>query len=143
MPAAPAAAIVRLSRIRCSSVACRAIRTATVAAISESSMKKCQTLNGAGMSWRVASAGRSVSIEVAELIIQPCPEPGILLFGAGGRGGRRGPVAPRPADRGERDEECTRRAHQVGKRPGEPVESFVDRGRERLLTAVLRDVIRV
>src|SRR5688572_125272 len=115
-------------RIRCSGVDRRDMTTAAVAAASEASTKKCQ-------GWKPRSASRSASaasgssrtfsIEVAELIVEPRPQVGVVAGVVAG--GCAGCVLPaRPAEGRHRDACGAGRTDQVRKQPGEAVESFVD-----------------
>src|SRR6266542_6480326 len=121
-------------------------------------MKKCQGLNpapsacsscavaSAFLLFSVASAFRRKSVEVAELIVQPFTQRGIVdrirLTITSGRP-LRGFFAARPPERDDRDERRSGGAREVWKEPSQAVESLVDRRRERFLAAVLRDVVRV
>src|SRR6478752_5970683 len=104
--ARPAAPIVRLMRTRFSGALGRAITTATVAAISDSRTKKCET-------WKPGS-----SVEISELIVE------LLLqrrvFGGRercgrGHGGRLG--LARPAPRHQTDRAGAEDPHEIRKRP--------------------------
>ncbi len=124
-PAAPAAPMVRLISRRFSAEFCLARTTATLAATSDSSTKKCHGLNAPGASFLISVFGVTASsIEVAELIVQPC-----LERGASGGRCRRGPisvarsVAARPAKRHGSDNQRGGRSEHVRERPRQAVEA--------------------
>src|SRR5258708_21150919 len=123
--------MVRLMRTRYSGALGRARTTATVAARSDSSTKKCDA-------WKP-------SVEVSELIVQPLAQRGVVAGGA--RDGRHGPpgrgVATGPADGDETENRGARQPDAVRQQPREHVQPLVDRRRQRLLAAVLRHVVVV
>src|SRR5262245_47905480 len=120
MAARPAAPIVKLMRIRFSGAFGRAIITATVAATSESRMKKCEIRKPSSTGF---VAGRAL-VEVAELIVQTLAQGGVLRRGGvGGRHGRHLCGPPRPLPRDEPDRARAGAAHHVGQQPGEAVEA--------------------
>src|SRR5688572_19780013 len=128
-------------RIRCSGVDRRDMTTAAVAAASEASTKKCQGWKPRAASrWASAASGssRTFSIEVAELIVEPRPQVGIVAGIVAG--GCAGCVLPaRPAEGRDRDAGGARGSDQVRKKPREAVEPLVDRRGENGLVSVLFD----
>src|SRR5215211_3731961 len=114
-------------RIRFSGALGRARTTATVAAMSDSSTKKWEA-------WKPSS------VEISELIVQPLAQRGVVAGRRGHGGGlRRGSVATAPADGDETDQRRARYANEVRHRPGELVESSIERLRQNVLAAVIGD----
>src|SRR5262245_13341564 len=125
-----------LMRIRCSGALGRAMTTATVAATSDRSTKKCATRKPS--SAFSALFGRTL-VEVAECIVQSLSQRRFLDRRRVRRGGGRhvgGPVRPLPASEG--DAAGADRAYDIRQQPRESVEALVGR-LEQDGVAVLRD----
>ena len=92
----------------------------------------------------VDACRRTVSVKVAELIVQARFDRRIGEFGGTRLGGflidGRG-AAARPADRDQSNADEAARAEDIWHGPRQAVESRVNRSSQRLLAAVLRDVI--
>src|SRR5258706_10880147 len=120
--------MVRLMRIRFSGALGRAMTTATVAASSDSRMKKWET-------WKPWSS--AALVEISELIVQPRAQRFLHRGHGGGRD--RGVRPPRPSHRDQPDQGRAGHADDVGQRPRETVEALVQRRRQHVLTAVIGD----
>src|SRR5258705_7113212 len=115
-------------RIRFSGALGRAMKTATVAASSDSRMKKWET-------WKPWSS--AALVEISELIVQPRAQR-VLHRGLGGGRGR-GVLPPRPSHRDQPDQGGAGDADDIRQRPRETVEAFVQRRRQHVLAAVIGD----
>src|SRR5471030_2265472 len=110
-----------------------------VAQPSAARTKNCQGSRPPRSAWRrtlplslaVSGLGRTLLVEVSELIVDALFERGVEWRGRGGRD----VLLPRPFHCREADRDRTRRADQVREYPRQAAEAAVDRSAEHLLAA--------
>src|SRR3954451_8756130 len=111
----------------------RAMNAAAVAHPSAASMKNCHGSRPPAPRASVASCLSALSVEIAELIVDPVVQRCVDR----GSGGDALVGLPRPLHGDERNRHRAAETDEVGKHPGHAVEALVDRRAQHFLAAVL------